>query len=89
MTEIEDIKADIDKLIQRNKRVEFNKAWETSLTRKIIILVFTYLIIGITFSLIGTSNPWTNAIIPTLAFFVSTLTLPFLRNYWQKYIYKK
>lgn len=89
MKEIEDIKKELENIKQRNKKVELNKAWETSWTRRVIILIFTYFIIGITFNLIGTSSPWTNAIIPTLAFFISTLSLHFLKNYWQKHLYKK
>lgn len=89
MTDIEAIKANLEKINQRNKRVELNKAWETSLTRKTIILIFTYIIIGLTFLVIGNKDPWINAIIPTIAFLISTLTLPFLRVYWQRYIYKK
>lgn len=89
MTEIEEIKSELELIKQRNKRVELNKAWETSLTRKLIIFVFTYILIGLTFVVIGNSEPWINAIIPTFAFFISTLTLPFVREYWQKHIYKR
>lgn len=89
MSEIEEIKFELEKIKQRNKKVELNKAWETSLTRKVIILIFTYIFIGLTFYIIGNPEPWINAIIPTFAFFISTLTLPVLRDIWQGYIYKK
>jgi hypothetical protein len=89
MTEIDSIKEEIEKLKARNRRVEINKAWETSLTRKAIILVFTYIVVGLTLVTIKNSAPWINAIIPTLGFFLSTLTLPLIKEYWRKYIYKR
>ena len=36
----------IAELEERNKRVELDKAWETSWTRKIIIAVLTYLVVA-------------------------------------------
>lgn len=68
----------------RNRNVEIDKAWETSATRKISILVITYLIATLTFVLIGTETPHIMAIIPTLGYGLSTLTLPFLRRHWEK-----
>ena len=85
---METIKAEIKNIKERNKRVEANKAWETSLIRKVIILVFTYVVVGLTFVAMRNPAPWINATIPTLGFFISTLTLPVIKDYWQKYIYK-
>ena len=31
---------------------------------------------------IGVNNPWLNAIIPSLGFLLSTLSLPFFKNIW-------
>ncbi|MEK7571404.1 MAG: hypothetical protein AAB553_03945 [Patescibacteria group bacterium] len=87
MSDILSLQQEIEKLKERNKRVETNKAWETSLSRKIIIILVTYILMGITFMSLGNPDPWINAIIPTLGFFLSTLTLPFLKNLWQKYLY--
>ena len=74
---------------ERNKRVELDKAWETSNTRKILLVIFTYLAIALYFKFILKADPWLNAIIPTAGFLLSTLTLPFFKTLWQKYIYKK
>jgi len=89
MTEIEQLQQEVSKLKERNKKVESNKAWETSLTRKIILMLTTYLVVGLTLTTIKNETPWINAIIPTLGFFLSTLSLPFLKDLWQKYLYKK
>ena len=78
--------ADLEKRIkvieERNARVESNKAWETSLTRRLLIMVFTYLAIGVYLHAIQVPDPWLNAIVPTVAFLLSTLTLPFFKKMW-------
>lgn len=88
MNDIETLKQEIQKLKDRNKKVETNKAWETSFTRKILLMLVTYFIAGITFMVIKNSDPWVNAIIPTVGFFLSTLTLSFIKSLWEKYSYK-
>jgi hypothetical protein len=79
----------VKKIEERNKKVELDKAWETSWSRKILIAVFTYLAISLYFLVVGISNPWINAIVPTVGFLLSTLTLSFFKNLWAKFIYKK
>lgn len=85
---IEDLEQRLNKIEARNKKVEANKAWETSLARKIILVIITYLIVGLTLTTIKNPQPWINAIIPSLGFFLSTLTLSFVKDYWLKHIYK-
>lgn len=89
METIKNISEGINKLKNRNKRVEADKAWETSLTRKIIIAFLTYIVIVIFFYFAGLPKPFVNSIVPSLAFVVSTLTLPLFRKFWIKNIYKK
>jgi len=86
MTTIEQLSKEIELIKQRNKKVETDKAWETSLTRKIILIIFTYLAIGLYLKAISVTNPWLNAIVPSVGFLLSTLTLPLFKNFWQKYI---
>jgi hypothetical protein len=80
---------DITEIKSRNARVEADKAWETSVTRKILILVITYMLATLVMWLINVPYPHLNAIIPTLGFFLSTLSLGFVKNYWIKILYKK
>ena len=49
----------------RNNKVEKDKSWEISKTRKVFITITTYLALGIYMKYIGISKPWLNAIIPT------------------------
>jgi hypothetical protein len=89
MNDINELKQEIQKLKERNKKVETNKAWETSFTRKILLITTTYLIAAFTLIVIHNENPWLNALIPTLGFYLSTLTLPFIKTLWEKYLYKR
>ncbi len=77
-------KKEIEKLQERNKRVEIDKAWETSLTRRVLLTIFTYLAIGVYLSYIKVQQPWLNAIVPAVAFMLSTLTLPYFKKLWIK-----
>lgn len=79
----------IERIEQRNKSVEMNKAWETSYTRRGLIIVFTYLAIALYLKYIVGINPWINAIVPSLGFLLSTLTLPYFKSLWKKYLYKQ
>ena len=84
----EEIKQEIGKIKERNKKVETDKSWELSYTRRIILTIFTYLAIGVYLRAINVPNPWLNAIVPAVAFMLSTLTLPFFKKIWIKYIYR-
>ncbi len=69
----------------RNAKVELDKKWEGSVTRKILLMIFTYLAIAGYFFAIDVENPWLNAVVPSLGFLLSTLTLPFFKRIWSKY----
>ena len=75
--EIQEIKA-------RNKRVDLDKAWETSWTRRILILLLTYVVVVLFFKFAGLANPFVNAIVPSLGFFLSTLTISVVKKMWMK-----
>ncbi|MBS3066911.1 hypothetical protein J4205_03720 [Candidatus Pacearchaeota archaeon] len=83
------MKKEIHSILERNKRVEFDKAWEISFTRKIIIAVFTYIVIVLFFLVANLPRPFINPIIPTVGFLLSTLTLPLFKDIWLRYVYKK
>lgn len=82
MEEIELLKKRIGALEVRNKRVEADKKWETSYTRRVLLLLFTYIAIGLYMWVIAVPRPWLNAIVPSVGFLLSTLTLPFFRDLW-------
>ena len=88
MNGFEEIKKEIDEINARNKRVEAEKAWETSLTRKILILVLTYFVIVILFLFANLPNPFVNAVVPAVAYVLSTLTVPIFKKWWLTKIYR-
>ena len=75
---------EIENLKNRNKRVELDKAWETSWVRRIFIESITYTIAGIWLSTIDIENPWLNAFVPTGGYVLSTLTLSVLKKWWMR-----
>lgn len=86
---MQNLQKEIDEIKARNKRVEADKAWETSLTRKIVILGLTYAVIVIFFFVAKLPEPFLNAIVPSIGFFLSTLTVPLFKKWWLKKVYKK
>lgn len=89
MPTIEDLQLQVEEIQRRNKRVELDKAWETSYVRKFLILFFTYFIVTLFFVIANLPNPFVNAIVPTLGFFLSTLTMPLFKGWWIRHQYKK
>ena len=85
MSTLGGLESRVKKIEERNIKVESDKAWETSGIRRILLIVFTYTVMGTYMYAIGVKSPLINAIIPTLGFLLSTLTLPFFRKYWEKY----
>lgn len=81
--------SEIEEIRQRNLRVELDKAWETSLTRRAILAVFTYAILVIFLILINAPNPYANALVPAIGFLLSTFSLSALKGWWAKNIYSK
>ena len=83
-----DLEKRIARIEARNKKVETDKGWETSWTRRLLLILFTYLAIALYLRVIEVDMPWLNAIVPAVGFLLSTLTLPVFKEFWNKYIYK-
>ncbi|HIH38530.1 hypothetical protein J4460_00995 [Candidatus Woesearchaeota archaeon] len=82
MPTISSLQKEIDQIRERNARVEADKAWETSKARKFIIAILTYICMVIFFYFAGLPKPFINSIVPALAFWLSTLTLPLAKQAW-------
>lgn len=74
---------------KRNNRVEAEKAWEVSAFRIISVMLITYVIAYGAFMVIGNDNPFRNAFIPVIGYFLSTQSLPILKKWWMEKCYKK
>ena len=80
---------DAETLKSRNARVEADKAWEVSWTRRSIIAVSTYIIAASYLTLLNVENFHLHALVPSGAYLLSTLSMPFLKRIWLRHIYKK
>lgn len=83
------MKEDIERIKERNKRVEADKAWETSVTRRSLIALMTYVVVVVFLWSIDAPSPWFNAIVPAVGFIISTLSLPFFKRVWMGYYHKR
>jgi hypothetical protein len=79
-----DLEQRVSAIEKRNARVEMDKAWETSWERKLILIVVTYVTVGLYMWFIHVLNPWISAVVPTLGFMISTLVFAWIKNIWIK-----
>ena len=81
---MENLESQISDILERNRRVEADKAWEVSWCRRISIAILTYAIALLFLWLIGSERFWMNAGVPALGYLLSTLSLPWVKKRWIK-----
>jgi hypothetical protein len=72
----------IERLEARNKRVESDKAWETSWTRRLSIMILTYLTVAFYLHFVVHISPWINALVPVIGYVLSTITIQRFKKLW-------
>lgn len=77
-----DIEDRLEQIEQRNARVEIDKAWETSLTRRLSIALLTYITASLFLWLIDVAFPLLSALVPTGGYALSTLSMPWIKKRW-------
>ena len=80
---------ELQKIHERNARVEADKAWETSKTRRVLIALLTYGVVVVFLLVIDAPNPFLAALVPAAGFVLSTLSLPFIKSWWLVHVHKK
>lgn len=81
--EVEQIEKEIKQIKTRNEKVELDKAWETSITRKVSICILTYFVVILfTFFVNKEGNLFLNSLIPVIGFFLSTQSLKGIKQVW-------
>lgn len=86
----EELQNEIIKIKERNKKVELDKKWETSWTRRICICILTYIVVIIySFIVRNYDNIFLSSLVPVIGFTLSTLSLKLIRNVWEKNINKE
>lgn len=84
---MEELKNRIEKIEKRNKSVETDKAWETSWTRRICIMILTYIIVIVYSYLIKKyDNILLSSLVPVIGFTLSTLSIRVIRKVWERKI---
>ena len=78
------IEQEILDIKQRNIKVETDKAWERSWTRRLSIAVSTYIVAEAWLLIIKEPNSWLKAIVPVAGYILSTLSLPQIKRWWTK-----
>ena len=81
---ISKIESSLETIDERNQRVELEKSWEQSNTRVFSIFFLTYLLMCLVFYVLGISEFYLSAIIPSLGYLLSTLSLPIIKRLWIK-----
>lgn len=85
----EKIESEIRNIKARNARVELDKKWETSWTRRFCICVLTYIVVLIYCLMIEAgSNVFLSSLVPVIGFTLSTLSLGLVRKVWENKIKK-
>lgn len=84
---MKDIEERIKIIEERNKRVELDKKWETCWTRKICIMILTYIVVIIySYIVRNYDNVFLSSLVPVIGFTLSTLSLKLVRKVWEKKI---
>ncbi len=78
-----DIETRLNAIEERNNRVELDKAWEISSLKKLIIVSATYIVSIAWLLAIDEPLSWLKAVVPAAGYFLSTLSLKFVKNIWQ------
>jgi hypothetical protein len=84
MDPLKNLENQINFINERNKKVEADKAWETSYFRVFSICLITYIIASFVLYFIGNQNFLLNALVPVVGYFLSTQSLSFIKTWWIK-----
>ena len=86
---IKQLEKEVEEIKERNKRVEADKAWETSTLRRLVIAVATYVVILYFLILIEAPTPELVALVPAGAYLIQQYSMPFIKEIWVKKVYRE
>lgn len=66
----------------QKRELQLHLAWDRSWTKIVLLTVVTYIVIAFVFYCIGSKKYFVNAIIPSVAYFISTRSLSFVKKIW-------
>lgn len=74
----------IQAILERNKRVEVDKAWEVSFTRRAFLTVLIYCTAALFLWMTGEPEFPLLSAIPAAGYLFSTLSLPWVKREWMR-----
>lgn len=80
--QLTELKRRIENIETRNAHVSRDKAWETSMFRKLTIAVMTYFFACVFLLFTDSPHPFIGALFPPTGFILSTLSLPIIKRWW-------
>lgn len=80
---------EVEALKLRNIKVETDKAWETSWTRRVLVAVITYIVVAAWLAVLDVPHHMFNALVPVAGYLISMGTLPMLKKHWVNMLYNK
>jgi len=87
--DLNELNKEVTKIQERNKKVELDKAWETSLFRRLFLAVLTYIAALAFLLIINAPQPYLASIVPAGAYLLQQYSLPFMKKVWGKNFKKK
>ncbi len=81
---IDNLESAIQSILDRNRKVETEKAWEVSRARRAVIALTTYIIACVLLWWMGSREFLLQALVPTAGYLLSTLSLPWVKQWWMK-----
>lgn len=74
--ELKNLEKEIENIKERNKKVELDKSWETSWTRKICIMILTYIVVIIySYFIRKYDNILLSSLVPVIRFYIIYIIL--------------
>ena len=82
---MKDLEKRVEAIEKRNKKVETDKAWEISWTRRVCIMLLTYVVvIAYSYVIRKSDNIFFSSLVPVIGFTLSTMSLNLIRKFWEK-----
>jgi uncharacterized membrane protein YkgB len=78
------LEQEVQNIKERNQKVEIDKAWERSYTRRLTIAVITYIVAYAWLVMIAEPLVALKAFVPVAGYILSTLSLPIIKTLWIK-----
>ncbi|MCA9386583.1 hypothetical protein KC669_00970 [Candidatus Dojkabacteria bacterium] len=72
----------VEKLNLLNRYTQMQDEWDKSITRIVLVVIFTYAFVVLFMYFLGVKNPLLNALLPAGAYILSTRTIPYFKKIW-------